>query len=277
MGQEQSSEQAGGLAIPEGEGVHFVVGTGSAESGRGEAEKLLDQSRSLPVPQPLLRPPPREDVSSALQGAQMMYELRSRIGELISTAEEKGLLPSSGEKQPSSSHGSAELTASFNTGDPAGEDDDRVDKIIGKEGQKQSSVDEFVLHSEADIRAEQEKWARLGLDYEAVKSMVDACTSGKEVKELLHNQKELMALIVTVYEKSVRLKEAMDANNYQARKTTKAIEGLDKINVSLSEVQESLESAVATANILGASHFAHDDEMCSFKNFLKYHPPRAPE
>lgn len=277
MGQEQSSEQGGGLAIPEGEGIHFVAGTGNTESTRGEAEKLLDQSRSLPIPQPLLRPPPREDVSSALQGAQMMYELRSRIGELISTAEEKGFLPSSGEKEPSSSAGSAELTASPRTEEPTQENSDKVDKIIGREGQKQSSVDEFVLHSEADIRAEQDKWARLGLDYEAVKSMVDACTSGKEVKELLHNQKELMALIVTVYEKSVRLKEAMDANNRQARKTTNAIESLDKINVALSEVQENLESAVATANILGASHFAHDDEMCSFKNYLKHHPPRAPE
>ncbi|KAI0562674.1 hypothetical protein FGB62_55g156 [Gracilaria domingensis] len=275
MGQEQSSETQRGLAIPEGEGVHVVAGTRSRENEQGEAEKLLEMSRSLPVPQPLLPPAPPEDVSSALQGAQMMHELRSRIGDLISSAGEKGLLPSSNETLPSPSPQSTDMTAS--PGDSAEVERDRIDQIIGEASEKRSSLDDFRQTSEADVRVEQERWARLGLDYEAVKKMMEACTGGKQMKEVIDRQKEIMALIVTAHEKSVRLKQAMDVNNHQARKTTRAIENLDKLNVTLSEVQDSLESAVATANILGASHFAHDEEMCSFKNFLKHNPPSFPE
>ncbi|CAN8064566.1 unnamed protein product [Agarophyton chilense] len=276
MGQEQSSETPGGASsIPEGERIHFVAGTGNRDNERGEAEKLLERSRSLPIPQPLLPPAPPEGVSSALHGAQMMHELRSRIGDLISSAEEKGFLPSSSDNKLHPSRQSTELSACSNDSADMGRDE--IEQIIGKADEKCSSVDEFKPTTEADVRAEQERWARLGLDYEAVKTMMEACTGGKQIKQTIDRQKKIMSLIVTAHDKSIRLKQAMNANNHQARRTTRAIESLDKLNVTLSEVQDSLESAVATANILGASHFAHDEEMCSFKTFLKHNPPAFPE
>jgi hypothetical protein len=45
------------------------------------------------------------------------------------------------------------------------------------------------------------------------------------------------------------------------------------LRMAAADVQDGLEAGVATANILGASHFAADDELRSFKDYLRHHPP----
>lgn len=276
MGQTPSSSQQTPLAIPGDNGVHVVVGTRNTGNEPGQAELLCNRSRLLPIPQPLLAPPSPEDMSSALQGAQMITELRNRIGELLVTVEESGLLPSSSKtKTNSAAQSSVDLNPSDSlTAQPSVDSDGSKGISNGADG-RTSSIQEMKQISNPDLPVEEEMWANLGLDYKAVKSVIESCTNGKALHEVLLTQKELMSLIVTIHQRSARLKKAMDANNEQARRTTGAIESLDKLNVALSEVQDNMESAVATANILGASHFAHDDEMCSFKNFLKHNPPRV--
>lgn len=284
MGQEQSSDAQPAVGT-EG-GVQLVQGTGAALSGPREkdaADKLVETSRSLRLPQQILPPPPvKDDVSSALQGAQVMHDLRSALGGLFLGIEESpglrnvGLSRSQvGESRQNKSDevGNAGYEKGEGTSAEAGEN---VVEEIDMLQRKTSTIDEFSQVSEEDVRAEQERWARLGLNEESVNAMLEACTGGIKMAAVLDQQEILMSMILALKEKSIRLRLAMDKNGEEAKRTTQVLERLDRLHVTLADVQEGLESAVATANILGASHFSHDDEMCSFKNFLRYNPPNVP-
>lgn len=282
MGQEQSSNSlqpsAGGLPSQSGDGgVHLVRESGAGLSTRvpkDKVDQLLERSKSQEVPQQLLPPPPvRDDVSSALQGAQMMHELKSVLSVLLRGIEESPTAQTDSlpQARPSSSSGDQDISARVD-GEQAG-----ADQELGAElNSRASSIDEFSSLTDVDTRIEQDCWARLGIDQASVNAMLEQCTGGAFLAAILDRQSGLMEMIVAVKEKSVRLRKAMDRNSEEARRTTRALEKLDRINVALADVQENLESAVATANILGASHFAHDDEMCSFKNFLRHNPPSIP-
>lgn len=284
MGQEQSSNarQLGageaGTHNDDG-GVQRVHGSGAALAGgdkKDAVDELMEKSSALSLPQQLLPPPPvKDDMSSALQGAQMMHELRSALGGLLLGIEEsRGLrtntLSDPTQGRQSETEGTLEVQsveAEAKVADPemGGDHDKRV-----------SHIDEFAKLAEVDPRAEQERWARLGIDQASVHAIFEECSGGTFMTSILDKQSALNQLITVVKEKSTRLRKAMDRNSEEARRTTNALEKLDRIHVALADIQENLESAVATANILGASHFAHDDEMCSFKNFLRHNPPKLP-
>lgn len=284
MGQEQSSDALPAVGT-EG-GVQLVQGTGAALSGPREkdaVDKLVETSRSLRLPQQILPPPPvKDDVSSALQGAQVMHDLRSVLGGLfLGNEESPGLRQaglSRGQAGDSRQSRSDEADNAGNTKGEGASVEEGGD--VGEEGnmlqKKISTIDEFSQISEEDIRAEQERWARLGLNEESVNAVLETCTGGGKMATVLDRQEILMSMILALKEKSIRLRLAMDKNGEEAKRTTQVLERLDRLNVTLADVQEGLESAVATANILGASHFSHDDEMCSFKNFLRYNPPNKP-
>lgn len=289
MGQEQSSEIRPLASSSADGGVQRVHGTGRA-SRSGEAkdkiDQLLETSGSLQLPQNLLPPPPvKDDVPSALQGAQVMHELNRVLGGLILGIEESPTTRADSATQelaqrPDPTDGrtttdvAAESSGVVGEGHDGEEDGELGDNNLER---RRSSIDEFSKVSEKDARAEQDRWARLGIDQAAVNAMLEECTGGVKMSRVLDRQALLMQQILAAKEKSVRLKMAMDKNSEDARRTTRALERLDRIHVALADVQENLESAVATANILGASHFAHDDEMCSFKNFLRHNPPNVPE
>lgn len=289
MGQEQSSEIRPLSASSADGGVQRVHATGRAGSSRDSKDKvdqLLETSSSLQLPQKLLPPPPvKDDVPSALQGAQVMHELNRVLGGLIlgieqspstradSTTREPTQRPDHADGR-TTTEGEAESSGVVGEGYDGEEDGELGDNNLQR---RRSSIDEFSKVSEEDTRAEQDRWARLGIDQAAVNAMLEECTGGLKMSRVLDRQALLMQQILAAKEKSVRLKTAMDKNSEDARRTTKALERLDRIHVALADVQENLESAVATANILGASHFAHDDEMCSFKNFLRHNPPVMPE
>lgn len=277
MGQDQSTQGQQGFDVAAtSSGVQLVQGSGQAVRPRvtaqNELDGLLEKSKALPLPQPLLPPPPvKDDMSSALQGAQMMHELRTVLGGLLLGMEDNyasSVIPESA--TPSTNDGDA-IKAEKEEGQG---NSNGVEAIVGNLERRPASINEFSESSPTNIRAEQEKWGRLGIDFEALNAVIEQCTGGKNLTVTLARQEELQKQIILVREQSVRLRDAMDANSEQAKRTTMALERLDRIHVSLSGVQDSLESAVATANILGASHFAHDDEMCSFKSFLKHNPPR---
>lgn len=282
MGQEQSSHIRSVLGSKADDGVQRVHGTGregGPQRTKERADELLETSSSLRLPQKLLPPPPvKDDMPSALQGAQVMHELNRVLGGLLLGVEES---PSSNvesaarEQAQTSDSGETGQTPDGAEGTGGSAKNEEVDE---KSLQRRvSSIDEFSKESEEDTRAEQDRWARLGIDQAAVNAMLEECTGGAKMSRVLDRQALLMQQIVAAKEKSVRLKTAMDKNGEDARRTTMALERLDRIHVALADVQENLESAVATANILGASHFAHDDEMCSFKNFLRHNPPNFPE
>lgn len=284
MGQEQSSATL--PTVDTEGGVQLVQGTGAALSGPREkdaVDKLVETSRSLRLPQQILPPPPvRDDVPSALQGAQVMHDLRSALGGLFLGIEESPALRMVG----LSSSQAADVRQGKGEGASSTEGRKYEDMRAGpgenaedegnKLQRKASSIDEFSQISEEDIRAEQERWARLGMDEESVNAMLEACTGGTKMAGVLDKQEILMSMILALKDKSIRLRLAMDKNGEEAKRTTQVLERLDRLNVTLADVQEGLESAVATANILGASHFAHDDEMCSFKNYLRHNPPNWP-
>lgn len=284
MGQDQSLESRGSGSIQRPtDAVTYVEGTGTAvatKPEKGPVDKLLEKSAALPLPQQLLPPPEvKDDFSSALQGAQVMHDLRSAFEGLLMGIEESPSVRSrqkAPQPQGDQENTEQEATTEEAKTEDAKEDEkeEKVSQIVGGLKRRASSIDNFSLGRVDDTRAEQEKWARLGLDEEAIRAVIDECTGGQPFAAALARQKQIMDRIILTKEKSIRLRTAMNQNKEDAMKTTLALERLDRIHVSLSDVQETLESAVATANILGASHFAHDDEMCSFKNFLKHNPPR---
>lgn len=291
MGQEQSSDaRKVAEVVARGDGVQLVQGSGRAlvpSSEKDEVQRLLEQSASLKLPQQLLPPAGVEHSTYTRQGVYVMHELRTAIGGLLGM-EHPGLES----KQPQ--HSSSATHEEVHTEEIASKDahanDDTVvdvnadaDTISGNEGEKEGNVDrrassihDIIIGSNEDIQAEQEKWERLGIDPNVVHAVVHECTGGKRMEHILNRQDKLMKQIEILKHKSFRLTKAMDANKEQAKRTTKALGKLDRIHVCFADVQDTLESAVATANILGASHFAHDDEMCSFKKFLEHNPPIVP-
>ena len=281
MGQEQSNFVREHLpSVASSTGVTYVRGSGSSvrskrNESRTEVKELARRASQFALPHQLLPPPPvRDDMTSALQGAQMIHDLRTALGGFFS-----GLDESIGARSvDNASKDDPESTDRSNDSDAIAslKDEKKVDEIVGTLERRASSIDEFSFEQHRDTRAEQERWARLGIDFEALDAVIEQCTGGKPMSNVLDKQTELLVLIELVKEKSVQLRETLEKNREEARRTTRALDRLDRIHVALSDVQDTLESAVATANILGASHFAHDEEMCSFKSFLKHNPPRVP-
>ena len=255
-------------------GVLFVQGTGSqitsVESNQ-QVTKLLEHSRAIRLPHPILPPPPvKDDIQSALQGAQVMHDIRSVLGGLLGNDDTNPIDRKTNAEPSDAEYNLVENVVRTTDGDES------VTGRVGVDPKSASSIDEFTQISEEDLRTEQDHWMRLGIDAVALQAVIEECTGGEPLTKVLQRQEELMNRIEAVKEIGSRLKYAMNTNGEQAKRTTRAAEKLDRIHVTLSGVQDTLESAVATANILGASHFAHDEEMCSFKNFLKRNPPRAP-
>lgn len=253
-----------------------MQGSGSAVEKRpanqSQVDELLVKASQLPLPQQLLPPPPvRDDMASALQGAQVMHDLRTALGGILLTIEENAVTKPEEEKPNDAGTRSDE--SSDNQAMTTADDGKQMEDIVGDLERNATSIDDFSVQTQKDAHTEQQRWARLGIDFEALNAVIEQCTGGKQLTHVLDKQTMLLQLIEQVEQKSIRLKLALDKNGEQARRTTRALEKLDRIHVALSDVQDTLESAVATANILGASHFAHDDEMCSFKNFLKHNPP----
>lgn len=283
MGQEQSSNPrqtvgggAGASSNAVDDGVQRVHGSGAAlvpGDKKDVIDQLVDSSNALSLPQPLLPPPAvKDDISSALQGTQMMHELRNALDGLWHSTEESLGVHTNVTPQPEETT----LAQSGETpaGQSAGTEGGVSDRAIGtSQDAVASHIDEITKLAAIDPRAEQEQWARLGIDQASIHAMLEECSGGSMLNSILDRQSALMKLISAAKENSIRLNTAMDRNSGEARRTTNALEKLDRINVALADIQENLESAVATANILGASHFAHDEEMCSFKNFLKHNPP----
>lgn len=255
-------------------GVLLVQGTGSQIPGvesNQQIVKLLEHSRAIRLPNPILPPPPvKDDIQSALQGAQVMHDIRSVLGGLLGTDDTDSTNRKTTVESSNVEYSLVENVVRTTDGDES------VTGRVGADPKSASSIDEFTQISEQDLRTEQDHWMRLGIDANALQAVIEECTGGEPLTKVLRRQEELMNRIEAVKEIGSRLKYAMNTNGEQAKRTTIAAEKLDRIHVTLSGVQDSLESAVATANILGASHFAHDEEMCSFKNFLKRNPPRSP-
>lgn len=240
MGQEQStSGPSSTTAAGQDDGVHLVEGSGSAlqsQTEKTEADILLQQSLALPLPQPLLPPPPVEDnISSALQGAQMMHELRTLLGGLLINEEDAA----------------SSLNSSISS---------------NRHAEKSTKSDMTTL-------SQQDTWARFGIDPETLDKVIADCTGGERMGKFVERQNDLLKKMKQIAELSARLKAAVDLKTEQARRTNKAIEKLDRVSMSITDMQETLEEVVATANILGAAHFAEDPEMSSFKTYLKYNPP----
>lgn len=262
MGQEQSTNapiDATGTRDRANRGIQVVEGSGTAvsdETQGNEVGQLLEQSSTTPVPQPLLPPSTIEDtVTSALQGAKMMHELKSLLGGfLLSPDEGPPIIP----------------------GGPASEGRNRTTDEPEHEKREERNGSQSVISSTAmDKRREEEQdaWAQVGVDALALDKIISGCTGGERMSNLVARQAGILEKIKLIGTMTARLKSAIDKNAEQARKTTKAMEVLDRLSMSVSDLHESLEQAVATANILGVAHFAEVNDMCSFKAFLKQNPP----
>lgn len=310
MGNEQSAGGTSQATGASGDGVHLVHGSGSAVRAHAadSIDPLLEQSAALPLPHQVLPPPVvPDDVSSALQGAQMMHELRSVLGGLMSGSGSSQFLHSSAragglvsygngpeEGRGTDNGGGSEAalvedpsrveTRSDADADAAGRNgggDSAVEDVTGGVNADLepipgiASISDVASASVEDVREEQGRWVRLGIDVNTVEAVVNNMCGGEPMARVLDEQERIFDFIIAVAQRSVRLRRTMDKTEVDAKATTRAVERIERLRVAVADVHDNLEQAVATANILGASHFAHDDEMCSFKNFLKKNPPRV--
>lgn len=259
-------------------------GTGTSVDGsrrtKDAVDKLLEKSEKLRVPPQILPPPPvKDDMSSALQGAQVMHELKSALGGLLGGIEDSETLKKVGLSVIG--EGSDKVRDGEEGGEKEKEKEEAEDNEVGEDedgvlNRRMSSIEEFSGIVEMDTRAEQDMWARLGMDAKAVSEMLEQCTGGEKLEGVLERQESLMQAITALKDKAGRMKASLDRNGDEAKRMSAVVDGLARIQLTLAGVQEGLESAVATANILGAAHFAHSDVMCSFKNFLRHYPPEVP-
>lgn len=235
----------------------------SGDSVSMETKQLLEKSKQLPLPQPLLPTPPKDSLTAALHGAQMIQEIRTLFGNLLATAEQAkpsflNIIDSSdshNQANQSPRHQAAQESSSTKTLPDVG--DKRESNARAAQTSTTTVKDPLALHADA------------------IDKVISECTGGKRMNKVVETQKRLIAHIRHIADLATRLETAVALNVESAKNTTRAMEKLDRLSMSVADVHDSLENIVATANILGASHFADKEEMRSFKDFLKYNPPKT--
>lgn len=301
MGQEQSLLGSGtgesGLQSAQHDGFRIVSSAANTGGGDVASDPAVRAVNALPLPYPVLPPPPvRDDVTSALSGAQMIHELRSAFGSMlppsvVGTMESQGNAAEAANEAtaagatdladdtlPSSRASVSDATS--NTGALPGSDDQTDVRASGGASTLETHpVADAAAHGasggsdEAAALRTQQRWARAMLDLSAVAKAVDEAGGGDALVEVLATQEYLLQRMRDARATAERVQMAMAATEKEASRTRKALESLERLRMAAADVQDGLEAGVATANILGASHFADDDEMRSFKDYLLAHPP----
>lgn len=246
MGQEQSLSSAGEAASARPLDNFRVVHAAADPSLSDLAnEPLIRAVNALPVPLPVLPPSPvRDDAPSALAGANMLHGLRAALGTMHIGA----LLPGV------SATAVAAASASASESEPA--------------------------DPEAEAEAEapppppstQEGWSRAAMDLGAVAHATAAAAGGGAMEDVLARQEELAHAVARAQEAAERLRLCMEATEKETVRTRGVLQRIERLRMAAADVQDGLEAGVATANILGASHFATDPELRSFKDYLRCHP-----
>lgn len=223
-------------------------------------EPLVRAVNALPLPCPILPPPPvKDDVKSALSGAQMIYELRSALENFRSDGSERL-------SEEHSQETSMEQDPFIHAADGAASASANISKNV-ETGQRSND------RLSRNLEQSQDMWARIVLDECAVKGAIDGLSGGDALRNVLDEQERLASLVMEVKAVAERVQRSMQAAEKEASRTRKALETLERLRMAAADVQDGLEYGVATANILGAAHFAHDDELRSFKDFLRHNPP----
>jgi hypothetical protein len=289
MGQEQSLG-ASSAAVDPTEHEGFRVVQSAAASGVGDLadEPLVRAVNALPLPYPVLPPSPvRDDVTSALSGAQMMHGLRAAFGSMGSMG---SLLPGAAAAvaaRPAAGATACGSEASVGADAAAQDGGDTDSGGSSVEGDADASAGAAAAEAQAagrsaagDVaggvaraRAAQERRARTVMDVDAVGSVVTGAGGGAALAAVLDEQARLAAAVIAARASAERVAAAMDATEKEAVRTRRALQRLERLRMAAADVQDGLEAGVATANILGASHFAADDELRSFKDYLRHHPP----
>lgn len=103
--------------------------------------------------------------------------------------------------------------------------------------------------------------------------LIRECTGGEAMDEFVARQVQLIERIVKLNGTALRIKTDVDANREQARQIVKVVEQLERLSLTLADIHDQLEQVVANSNTVGAAHFADDDQMSSFSNYLRHNPP----
>lgn len=268
MGQDQSLSAAAGARRGDAENFRVVQAAApTVAAGDLSGEPRVHAVTALPLPYPVLPPPEvGDDVASALTGSKMIHELRSVFGSM------GNLMPGTAEVASGAGEVGSSSAGEVGDSDAAGSGED----MEGRQLPKNAAPEKDAARS-GDALATQERWARAALDVSAVRRVVDDAGGGKALEEALDEQRRIVAAMRAVRAGADRVLVALAATEKEATKTRRALEQLERLRMSAADVQDGLEAALATANILGASHFAMDDELRSFKDYLKCHPPDFPE
>lgn len=293
MGQEQSTPERHDVSTLQAHDGFRVVQPSSVAGHQGgddlAGEAIMKESQQIFAPSPVLPPSPVPDnKASALTGGLVMFELRNMFGGLLgelnpsaNTSEdfEEGA-PEGGENEvePSSRVDGAGVNAERGS---AGVDDSTI--ASGGADQSSSTAPKRPPSRQGtrgaepaeplSVSDEQALWAGKRLSSKAIKRALNGCAGGEPLRLAVKEQERLCAQVEVARTGALRVRHAMEATEKEAVRTRKALESLERLRMMLADVQDSLEAELATANILGAAHFPHDDEMRSFKAYLHKHPP----
>lgn len=271
------------------DGIHLVQGSGTAlhrNETSIEADEILARSNKLPIPQPLLpRPDVDDTITSGLQGTKMIQELKTLFDGFAVTVDETStslsnqlVRISSSTPLPLIDQLASSFTTSASTTASASASESTANATDNSNCKDTYLDQEAKAEAEESERKKKEKDTQvlklIGIDPMIIQNVLNGCTGGERMSKLIEQQKIIVRRISEMSTLATRLKSAAQLNTEQARQTTRAIEILDRLSLSISDLSDSLEQVVATSNILGAAHFAEDDEMCSFKNYLKHKPPQ---
>jgi hypothetical protein len=131
-------------------------------------------------------------------------------------------------------------------------------------------------HEESEAWRFHDTRSRSALTTCATSDVIDDASGGEPLERALAEQDVLIQMVNSAKQSAERVRAAMEATEKEARRTKLALERLERLRMASAEVQDLLDSAAATANIIGASHFPDDDEMRSFSDYLRHHPPDYP-
>lgn len=102
--------------------------------------------------------------------------------------------------------------------------------------------------------------------------IIAGCTGAETVDKVLRQQEKLVERIVRISSLAKTAKYAVAQQAEQAAKVESVVESLDRFALTLADIHDHLETVIESADKVGAEYFEEDDEMSSFRSYLRHNP-----
>lgn len=107
---------------------------------------------------------------------------------------------------------------------------------------------------------------------DAIEKLNVAIVESDHSKAILERQRQLIKFIDSPKMKVESVERLLNEKRKELEVMGSMLNKAERLSLAVGDVQDLLERSIATANILGVSHFAEDKELCSFRAFLLHNP-----